>query len=127
MQETLESRSSKLRKAKLYRSWKFRSAAVVNLQHSANLRISVFLSLLVAGVGHGLKMVWPNSAALLFISLQFKLKRHRVIHFLEVDVVKDRIDILIDLWFGILSFFNTFPSVYQAKVFQELTFTFQIL
>ena len=72
-------------------------------------------------------MVWPNSAALLFISLQFKLKRHRVIHFLEVDEVKDRIDILIDLWFGILSFFNTFPSVYHAKVFQELTFTFQIL
>ena len=50
-----------------------------------------------------------------------------MIHFLKVDVVKDRIDILIDLWFGILSFFNTFPSVYQAKVFQEFIFTFQIL
>ena len=45
----------------------------------------------------------------------FKLKRHRVILFLKVDVVKDRIDILIDLWFGIPSFFNTFPSAYQAK------------
>ena len=78
-------------------------------------------------MGPGLKMVWPNSAALLFISLHFKLKRHCVIHFLKVDVVKDRIDILIDLWFGILSFFNTFPSVYQAKVFQEFIFTFQIL
>ena len=86
-----------------------------------------FLSLLAAGVGHGLKMVWPNFAALLFISLHFKPKRHRVIHFLEVDVVKDRIDILIDLWFGIPSFFNTFPSVYQAKVFQEFALTFQIL
>ena len=72
-------------------------------------------------------MVWPNSAALLLISLHFKLKRHRVIHFLKVDVVKDAIDILIDLWVGIPSFFNTFPSVYQAEVFQELTFTFQIL
>ena len=89
--------------------------------------MSVFLSLLAAGVGHGLKMVWPNSAALLFISLHFKLKRHRVIHFLKVNVVKDRIDILIDWWFRIPSFFNTFSSVYQAKVFQEFTFTFQIL
>ena len=78
-------------------------------------------------MGHGIKIVWPNSAALLFISLHFKLERHRVIHFLKVDVVKDRIDILIDLWFGILSFFSTFPSVYQAKVFQEFTFTFHIL
>ena len=64
-------------------------------------------------------MVWPNCAALLFISLHFKLKRHCVIHFLIVDVVKDRIDILIDLWFGIPLLFNTFPSVYQAKIFQE--------
>ena len=78
-------------------------------------------------MGHGLKMVWPNFAALLLISLHFKPKRHRVIHFLEVDVVKNKIDILIDLWFGIPSFFNTFPSVYQAKVFQEFTLTFQIL
>ena len=69
-------------------------------------------------------MVWPISAALLFISLHFKLNRHRMIHYLKVDVVKDRIDVVIDLWFGILLFFNTFPSVYQAKVFQEL---FQIL
>lgn len=30
-------------KKKLYRSWKFRSAVVVNLQHSANSRLSVFL------------------------------------------------------------------------------------
>ena len=66
-------------------------------------------------------MVWPNRAALLFISLHFKIKRHRVIHFQKVNVVKDRIDILIDLWFGIPSFFNTFPSVYQATVFQEFT------
>ena len=72
-------------------------------------------------------MVWPNCAPLLFISLHVKLKRHRVIHFLKVDVVKGRIDILIDLWFGIPSLFNTFPSVYQAKVFQEFTLTFQIL
>ena len=50
-----------------------------------------------------------------------------MIHSLKVDVVKDRIDILIDLWFGIPPFFNTLPSVYQAKVFQEFTFTFQIL
>ena len=41
-------------------------------------------------------------------------------HFLIVDVVKDRIDILIDLWFGIPSFFNTFLLVHQDKVFQEL-------
>ena len=78
-------------------------------------------------MGHGLKIVWPNCAALLFISLHFKLKRHRVIPFLKVVVVKDRIDILIDLWFGIPLFFNTFPSIYQAKVFQEFTLTFQIL
>ena len=50
-----------------------------------------------------------------------------MIHFLIGDVVKDRTDILIDVWFGIPSFFNTFLSVYQAKVFQEFTFTFQIL
>ena len=50
-----------------------------------------------------------------------------MIHFLKVDVVKDRIDILVDLWFGIPSFFDTFPSVYQAKVFQKFSFTFQIL
>ena len=103
------------------------TAAVVNLQHSANLRISIFLSFLAAGVGHGLKMVWPNCAPLLFISLHVKLKIQRVIHFLKVDVVKGRIDILNDLWFGIPSLFNTFPSVYQAKVFQEFTLTFQIL
>ena len=78
-------------------------------------------------MGHGLKIVRPNCAALLFTSLHFKLKRHRVIYFRKVDVVKDRIDILIDLGFGIPSFFDTFPSIYHAKVFQEFTFTFQIL
>ena len=50
-----------------------------------------------------------------------------MIHFLKAGVLKDGIDILIDLWFGIPSFFNTFPSAYQAKVFQEFTITFQIL
>ena len=50
-----------------------------------------------------------------------------MIHFLRVGLVKDRVDILIDLCSGIPSFSNTFPSAYQAKVFQEFTITFQIL
>ena len=52
------------------------------------------------------------------------LKRHPVIHFLKAGVIKDRNDILIDLWFGIPWFFNTIPSAYQAKIFQEFTITF---